>query len=424
MIPAANDLLNELGLSLPILSCHAHFLADVGEDLLEDSHGALRSLFRSHKVRPLLRDLAREIGRKIGCEIAPVREAVEAWTQQDGEHSLPEGNRIGLGAVRSLAQRVLDYADDSTGADFPFDRPYLDFYDRCVSIRRAVDAFLRTPPEDKEVRRALLRLARISDPVRCDLSFARVARTLRKRAELFDELRTALRLDPSDRGVKERTQEASKQEMSDIRAAVKRLGHSLEERRPARGPAQDTREAIDVILVHLDRYGDSLWGHAIPLPPEVGGGVRLVSRTNNALESFNRAMKQGERRRSGRKTLSADFEHLPAEAALARNLLCPDYVEILCGSLDQLDHAFAELDADKRRRTRAAEHSSHPPSHSAEPEIASASLPKEDRRLVRAEATGNRILAATRSRAPRVNAGRARRPQRSKLDHANRILTL
>lgn len=81
MIPAANDLVHGLGLSLPILSCHAHFLADVGEDLLKDSHGALRSLFRSHKVRPLLRDLAREIGRKIGCEIAPVREAVEAWTR-------------------------------------------------------------------------------------------------------------------------------------------------------------------------------------------------------------------------------------------------------------------------------------------------------------------------------------------------------
>ncbi len=404
MIPAVKDLVKELDLSLPILSCHAHFLADVGEDLLDDSHGALRNLFRLHKVRPLLRDLARGIGRKIGGEIASVRKAVEAWMGQDGEHSLPEGNRIGLGVVRSLAQRVLDYAFDSTGADFPFDRPYLDLHDRCVYVRRAVDAFLRTPPEDKEVCRALRRLARILAPVTCELSFVRVTRTLRKRADLFDELRTALRLVPSDNGVRERTQKASEQEMHDIRAAVERFVHSLKERRPERGPARDTREAIDVILVHLDRYGDSLWGHAITLPSEAGGGVRLVSRTNNELENFNRALKQGERRRSGRKTLSADFEHLPSEAALARNLLRPDYVEILCGSLDQLHHAFADLDADKRRRNLVAEHSSPPQSHSATPEIASTSLPKEDRRLVRSEATGNRIFAAAHSRAPRVSA--------------------
>jgi len=136
MIPAVNDLVAELGLPIPILSCHAHFLADVGEDLLDASHGALRKLFRHHKVRPALRGLAREIGRKIGSQIAQVREAVQAFqARKDGVHALPGGNLDGLGVVRSLAQWVLDYPTDSTGADFPFDRPYLDLYDRCVRVR-------------------------------------------------------------------------------------------------------------------------------------------------------------------------------------------------------------------------------------------------------------------------------------------------
>ncbi len=408
MIPAVNDLVTELGLPIAILTCHAHFLADVGEDLLDASHSTLRKFFRHHKVRPALRGLAREIERKIGRQIAQAREAVQAWqARQDGEHALPDGNLDGLGVVRSLAQWVLDYPADSTGADFPFDRPYLDLYDRCARVRRAVDAFLRKPPVDKEVRRALERLARILEPVPRANSFTEAATTLRRRAKLFDELRTALRLHPSNNGVQEPTPGTCEQELRDIRAAVEQLTLSLKERRPGRGPAQDTRQAIDLILAHLDRHGDSLWGHAIALSAKAGCGVRLVPRTNNLLEGFNRALKQGERRRSGRKILSNDFEHMQPEAALARNLLCSDYVEILCGSLERLPQAFAELDADRRRRLLTADQSSALDSCPDTPEIAGVSLPKADRRLVRSEAMGKQVLAAARSRAPRVNSQRA-----------------
>jgi hypothetical protein len=408
MIPAGNDLVAELGLPIPILSCHAHFLADVGEDLLDVSHGTLRKLFRQHKVRPALRGLAREIGRKIGSQLPQVREAVQAWqARPEGEHTLPDSTLDGLGVVRSLAQWVLDYPTDSTGADFPFDRPYLDLYDRCVRVQRAASAFLRSPPEDNEVQRALERLERILEPVPSQTSFTEVTRTLRRRAELFDGLRTALRLYSSDNGVQEQTPGTCEQEMQDIRAAVEQLTLSLEQRRPRRGPAQDTRQAIDLILAHLDRHGGSLWGHAIALPAKAGGGVRLVSRTNNLLEGFNRALKQGERRRSGHKILSNVFEHLQPEAALARNLLCSDYVEILCGSLERLPQAFASLDAERRRRLLTAEQPPALDSCSDTPGIDGASLPKADRRLVRSKAMNSWVLAAAHSRAPRVNTTRA-----------------
>lgn len=237
---------------------------------------------------------------------------------------------------------------------------------------------------------------------RATTGFTQAARTLRSRAELFDELRTALRLHPADTAVSKRVSGTPVQDLQDIRAAVSKLTLSLQERRPQRGPAQDARQAIDQILAHLDRHGHFLWGHAIALPSEVGGGIRLVDRTNNLLEGFYRAMKQGERRRSGRKTLTDDLEHLPPEAALARNLLCPDYVEILCGSLPQLAHAFADLDSCRCPKAPAARPSSDEDPCSEKQETASASLPRLDRRLVRSDAMGIRILAASRSRPPRV----------------------
>jgi len=55
---------------------------------------------------------------------------------------------------------------DGSGLDFPFDRPYLDLYNRCRKMLRAADAFLENPPEDKEVVAALKRLHRYLEPAR------------------------------------------------------------------------------------------------------------------------------------------------------------------------------------------------------------------------------------------------------------------
>jgi len=409
MISAAADLVAGLEQSIPILSCHSHFLSDVGEDLLDSGHAELRQLFRRHKIRKRLRDLARAISRKLGAHVARAREAVEAWQVQPGAtHALPEGKLAGHGAVRSLAQWALDYVADASGADFPFDRPYLDLHDRCRRVRRAIDAQLRTPPEDKAVLGELTRLARILDPVRNEPAFSQAATALRRRAALFDELRAALRLRTRGRDVQGREPDTSEQELHDIKLAVEELTLSLRERRPRRGPAQDTRQAIDLILAHLDRHGASLWGHVIPLSTAPDGNVRLVDRTNNQLEGRNRLMKQGERRRSGRKTLADDFEHLPPEAALALNLRQDDYVETLCGSLDQLPSAFAALDAARRTRELAADTHSASAPHPAVRDIVSASLPKEDRDIVRSSAMNARIAAAARSRAPRADTAPAR----------------
>ncbi len=72
--------------------------------------------------------------------------------------------------------------------------------------------------------------------------------------------------------------------------------------------------------------------------------MAIVERTNNVPEHFFGREKQHLRRRLGRANLGRDLEDQPAQAALAANLRQPDYVRVLCGSLDHLPMAFAELD--------------------------------------------------------------------------------
>ena len=395
MIPALDDLVAELDSPIPVLSCHQHFVADVGKDLLEPSHAQLRALFRRAKVRPKLRALVRDLGRHIGQDIEPAREAVRRWQQLDSSSHQIEPGLDGLAVVRALAQWVLDYKADANGLGFPFDRPYLDFYNRCSTSLRALDAYLRTPPEDRAVTSALQRLHRYLEPVSSQVPFRQVALRLRRRATLLDEMRAVLRIQVTP------AEDETSDDLDQIQRQLDTWTDSLRQRRPARGPAQDTREAIDVILTHLDTHGHSLWGHAIRLPDRVGGGIRMVPRTNYLAENFFGTIKHDERRRSGHKNLGHDLELMPAEAALVRNLERDDYVAIVCGSLDRLAEAFAELDHhEHQRKLDGAPLDDQDDDLESLLQIESASLSPADRRVVRTDEMNRRVAAAARSRAP------------------------
>lgn len=402
---AIDTLVAERGLTAPVLACHLHFLHDIGSDLLDAPHGELRALFRRFKVRPRLRDLARSLGRQIGREVSEARLEVTAWQEDHGAgHALPEG-RAGLAVVRALTQWVLDYAADGDDLGLPFDRPYLDLHGRCLRAGRAIHAFLRTPPRDVQVLAAVDRLRRALDPVAGEAQFTELGRKTSRRADLFEELRAALRLKP--KRARDEAQATSRpppeyalRELQDVKTNVDALVDSLRERRPERGPAGDARDAIDLILRHIENHGKNLWGHVVPRP--TGGEVRLVDRTNNRLEGFFCGFKRGERRRSGRKILTKDLEDLPPQAVLAANLRDEDYVRILCGSVEALPRAFARLDAEERALQLAgAARPAAPDPLASAPIPASASLPKEDRRIIRSDAMQSRILAAARSRAPK-----------------------
>ena len=408
MISACDDLVADLSARPKVLGCHSHFLADVGGDLLKPGHDALRDALRRLKLRGALRTFVRDMNRELGEELETAREGFRDWQQQEIEsHALPAGD-AGVAAVRGLAQWVFDYAAAQKSRNFPFERPYLDLYDRGLRARRVVDRWLSAPPKDRRVLRVLRRLGRLLDPVRQEPGLVGVARDLRVRANLFDELRETLRLSPGSYG---RSQPSSKrpmtlrearEELRDIRAALKRFAASLRKRRPQRGPAKDLREAIDVILDHLKRHGKSLWGHEVRLPARAGGGVRLVERTNNVSEHFFHAIKHGERRRSGRKNLARDFELLPPESALVQNFNQLDYVAIVCGSLERLPRVFAEMDAAARRKRPRRPEDAQREVPAPQACIETGSLPIIDRRLIRSEDMRRRIDAVIRSRPPLI----------------------
>jgi hypothetical protein len=392
---AIDELVETFGITISVLACHQHFLADIGKDLLGSSHATLRELFKRIGIRAKLRDLPRDLGRKLGKASEKARDAVLNWQLlAEAGHRIPPG-QDGLAVVRAITQWALDYRADATGLDFPFDRPYLDLYDRCRLALRATDAFLRIPPEDQNMVRALQRLHHRLVPVRSEVALCQSSRRLRRLATLFDEMRNVLRL------AAELPEGQTEKELEEMRRQFDKWVASLEKRRPACGPAQDTRKAIDIILNHIEKHGENLWGHVICLPENTDRRVRLVSRTNFLLENRFKHMKHGERRRSGRRILTQDLEHLPVESALAYNLERDDYVNIVCGSLDRLSEAFAQMDQEEETQRLMGNSASDTDDLGKVLQISTASLSTPDRRVVRTKNMDYRIRAAAGSRAPR-----------------------
>ncbi len=400
MIPTVQEFIKERKAKIPILGCHTHFIKIVGKDLLTSGYDDLRGLVRKYKIQATLRRLVREWARNLGDQIPSLRTEIENWTTQPQNQPLPKGE-AGLATVRALAQWALDYLAAMKNQRFPFQLPYLEFYRRCKAVRQACDIYMKYSQEDKIVYKALRRLACVTDPVISELRFCQVDQILSYRAKLFNELRVVLKLNSNTSGKKltpgvQEPQQAAN-ELNDIKKSLRNFKASLKRRYPKRGPAQDKRQAIESILKHLKKHEKSLWGQVIFLPKRAGGGIKIVCRTNNCIESFNGSLKQGERRRSGRKILSKDFEDLPEGTPLIKNLRQPDYVKLVCGSLEKLPEAFAELDQNKHTwKTDSRTQKVMPET----PETAS--LPKIERQFIRRINIWVLIQNVALSRSPRI----------------------
>ncbi len=320
MTPAVEEFARKREAKIDVLGCRTHFVKFVGGSLLAPEYSELRQLVRRHNTRANLRRLARAWSKKIGEELSELKTKIEIWMSPDRARPLPKGS-MGIATVRAMAQSTLDSLENNKNQRFPFVMPYVEFHQCCEVLHQACVFYSDNPETDRSVHKVLKQLIRVLSPMISDPSFEPICQKLSFRFKLFSELRTALRLNSDDaaKKVKPEVQEKwnTAKELDDIEKSLRKYTSALKRQYP-RGETdkEDQRQAIDTILKHLDEHREYLRGHVIRMPKSLGGGVKTVCRTNNCLENFNGRLKQVERKRSGRKVLSKDFEDLPDGAPL------------------------------------------------------------------------------------------------------------
>ena len=317
---------------VPDFICHYHFLGAVGKKLFETAYRALGKLLRQHKIQGDLRALLREL--------RPYRT------------SSTFSGRFGPGPVQEDLLALVLWILEGEGKKtllFPFALPHLDFLQRCQQAVRKAECWVPSP-RTPATRRAITHLTRLVNRIPRDARFATVAARLEKGWQAFCELRDVLQLtnaelpngDPHPHQIPLPALEATRLET--IEKAAKDYEGELRERTANTGNDESSQPApARIILKYFERYGKQLFGHPT-LRDEDGTILAVVERTDNVPEHFFGAEKQKLRRRLGRAHLGRDLEDQPAQAALVANLQHPEYVRVVCGSLDNLATAFAQLD--------------------------------------------------------------------------------
>jgi len=361
MAAAAEQAAEKMSAPPKVLACHYHFLSDIGKDILSEDHENLRKLSRHLSVRPNIRGVIKALRKK--ASPADIVCARQHFAEIDENHATPTlpGGGSGVALVIVLAQWILDYAHDCANDTFPFGRPHYDLYKRCLAAKKVVETFLNaTSHPDPDVVSALGRLLGAVSPFIEHKEVQATVTCIGLRMKLFDKFRALFRLEtvlPSndvgsmgsgqnsaaERPYGERIPEYERFE-GQIRSDVEEMRAHLRQQHVSMSTKNKLKRSVKIIIDHLDRHSEYLWGHLVPLQGVGDVSYGVVDRTNNVLESQFHKLKRKERRRSGRKILTRDFETIPPAAALAMNLSDPEYVNFVCGSLELLPIQFSNID--------------------------------------------------------------------------------
>ncbi len=312
------------------LVCEYHFLAAVGTKILDAPSSRLRSALRNAATRKALRGLLGELRRY--------------------RRSPSYQGRFGVGEMRdnllALVLWLLEGDGKKTPA-FPFGLPLLSLVHRCRQALERASCWVPFPRAEPE-HRALRHLMSLVAKMEKSLEASDTVQKLEQGWTAFSDLRHVLRHTDGEllrSDVPARQQPLPALEISrlkEIEKDLKKHAAELELAIPTVGKKVSNPSPQAVILSYLKTYGNNLVGHPVRYD-ESGNVVAVMERTNNVAEHFFAVNNQRLRRRVGRKHLGHDLDQQPAQAALVLNLLRNDYVRVLCGSLQNLPDAFAQI---------------------------------------------------------------------------------
>ncbi len=316
--------------------CHFHFLRDIGKDLLLDEYTALQKRLRKLKVRPLLRQRAKFLEQKMSPVSQTIEEIIASielgvWQTTSLEH-------IPLVTAYTLIHWVFEYPAQSNGYGFPFDRPSLDFYRRLQKIhqllRKIIDVNLCGYAKDNK---PFFQIYRTFKKAVEDKSLNDLAASLEQKAEVFDKLRTAMRIAlPEDKnGINDNGDGADMKSIENNVTAFRKWLVSDERRKVTYGK----------MITQVDKYWVKLFADPLPIVTPEGNLYIQPQRTNNILERFFRGEKRRGRKKSGMASLNKMLKSALADTPFVQNLKNSDYLGIILKGCSSLAERFSQIDA-------------------------------------------------------------------------------
>jgi hypothetical protein len=316
--------------------CHFHFLRDVGKDLLLDEYTALHKRFQKLKVRALLRQKARYLEQKIDPADPVLDEIVSSL--ESGTWQTTSCEPVPLIMAYALIQWVFAYPRQSNGYGFPFDRPHLDFFLRLQAAYRLLEQIMevRLRGIGKDNKPYCLVYKALNDAVN-DKRLNDLAASLERKANVFDKLRTAMRIalpDGKD-GINDNGENAD----------IKSIEEKVTDFRKWLIDDDQRKATYAKMLKQIDNYWEKLFADPLPVVTPEGLVYIQPQRTNNILERMFREEKRRSRKKTGTASLNKVLKAMLAETPLVQNLRNREYMGIVLDGCSTLAERFSRIDA-------------------------------------------------------------------------------
>ena len=317
--------------------CHYHLARDLGEDLYKVPQEMLSKRLRAMKLQFTLKDQRSRQTQWLRRSLNEKNMSLMLKDLLNGKEINHEWNAgLGREVLLALHAWMLDYSSDGHRQGYPFDPYLLYFHRRIVKVYDATKCLLSGEVVRKKLPRALLNFSGKLEKYLTDSIIVEATELYEKAFDIFEQIRSALRLCAKGPSPMHETYELYSDEQNDVSKSLNELRKQFKERIPDCTDSNELR-LYDIVQVHLEKYEPYLF----PAQTYRTAKDRII-RTTNGLESHWSEGKRTRRQTHGRSKLTRDFKALPSEYMLIPNLNNPRYVEIVLGSLEQLPEKLAE----------------------------------------------------------------------------------
>jgi hypothetical protein len=312
-----------------IITCHFHFLGNVGERLLTTKYYRFQRRVYRTGIMKKLRTLKKRLShRKISDERDEALKMVEY---------------------------VLAFKEDGKGLAFPFSVETMDFYRRCEEIRPKMQEAILARATTLKSSPCLIRLKNALDLIqpppavrgRIHAEYLQLI----ARWNWFERIRKTLRYRNGPVPLNNRGYLSDK-ELEDGKKELDNLQKEIEDFVNLRTNSTDRtlKQILRGILELLTERRDELFTPNVELIVNGKKNVRQLPRTNNAVEQDFRKIRRYWRRIMGNSDVEKNVQKQGVGQAIVANLEIKDYVNLVYGSLENMASRFASVTPDALER--------------------------------------------------------------------------
>ncbi len=319
--------------------CHYHFLKASGKTLFGEENDIIRKRLQKHGIQAVLKRRAHKLKDTITGTPRLLNEFITGIENEKILTNCPLESMPVIAAY-TLIKWALDGKNQGQGFGFPFDQPYLVFYQRLKKLYSKLSQLYKIKLRNNwKDNRIYSRICHDLVGVIKDTVLSKSAAKMEEKVIVFNKLRKAMRitLPENKRGLNDNGDFVS---IKTIEKEVKKFRDRL-----CKEKNYLNNKDYQKLVKQINEYWEKLFADPIIVETKAGKIVIQPQRTNNILEQFFRKLMRSYRKRNGFNSMEKIIKSMFSDTPLVMNLENKDYMKILLDGKKILEERFAEIDS-------------------------------------------------------------------------------